>query len=111
MDFVGSSRTAEDRTRWNGIIASHMWCPNFWIEQNRTEWNGKLLKQKGQKFKQDKCDSSRSSVSGSGSKTRSSCTNTSRSSGGRSSGSNSSSSNRSSGGGGGGCCIIVLCPR
>ena len=28
MDFASSTRATEDRTRWKGILKSHLWCPN-----------------------------------------------------------------------------------
>ena len=28
MDFASSVRSAENRTRWKGLLQSHLWCPD-----------------------------------------------------------------------------------
>ena len=28
MDFASPTRSAENRTRWKGIVANHLWCPD-----------------------------------------------------------------------------------
>ena len=27
MESAGSTRAGEDRTRWKGLLQSHLWCP------------------------------------------------------------------------------------
>ena len=40
MDFASSARAAEDRTRWKGVVVSHLRCPNdhtrLWDRLNYT---------------------------------------------------------------------------
>ena len=43
MDFASSTRAAENRTRWKGIVANYLWCPatfpGYGIEKNRIVYN------------------------------------------------------------------------
>ena len=43
MDFGSSTRAAEDRTWWKGIVVSHLWCPSdlsrLWDRPDQTRPN------------------------------------------------------------------------